>query len=96
MEKRLSVANEDRLLATHISDNKEFESACLSGDATKIMFIVNSEMEKHDLHTKGSEKLKKDILNKIKGQSKISLAVGQNILFFVWNSRLSGTGLAVC
>ena len=87
---------ENDLLATHISENADFEQACLTGDATKIVSIINYEMEKHDLHTKGAEKLKKDILNKIKGQSKISLNAGQNILFFVWNSRLSGTGLAVC
>jgi hypothetical protein len=87
---------ENSLLATHISENAEFEQACLSGDATKIMYIVNSEMDKNDLHTKGSKKLQDDIFRMTKGQSRISSSTGQNILFFVWNSRLSGTGLAVC
>ena len=87
---------ENSLLATHISENPDFEIACLSGDATKILYIVDSEMNEHDLHTKGSKKLHDDIFRMTKGQSKISLNAGQNILFFVWNSRLSGTGLAVC
>ena len=52
---------EDRLLATHISNNPEFEAACLTGDAKKIIAIVNHEMEAHRLHTKGANKLKADI-----------------------------------
>lgn len=87
---------EDRLLATHISNNKDFEAACLAGNAEMIMYIVNSEMEKNNLYTKGSKKLKNDIFRKTKGQSKISTFIGTEILMFVWNSRLSGTGFAVC
>jgi hypothetical protein len=87
---------ENNLLATHISNNKDFEPACLTGNAEKILYIVDYEIEHNNLHTKGSEKLKNDILKLTKGQAKISASVGQNILFFVWNSRLSGTGLAVC
>lgn len=96
MTKELTLKIEDRLLATHISNNEEFETACLTGDAEKIMYIVNYEMEQNNLHTKGSKKLYNDILKKTKGQSKVSSKVGQSILMFVWNSRLSGTGLAVC
>ena len=47
---------ENRLLASHIADNVEFESACLSGDAKKIMMIVHTEMEKNNLHSDGSNK----------------------------------------
>ena len=86
---------EDRLLATHISMNANFEKACMSGDGNLIMEIVNSEMEKNNLHTKGSEKLKADILAKLRGKSKVPAFVGQEILMFVWNSRMSGTGYAV-
>ena len=86
---------ENRLLATHISENKDFETACLTGNVEKIMYIVNSEIEKNNLQTKGSEKLKNDIFRLTKGQSKVSATIGQNILMFVWNSRLSGTGLKV-
>lgn len=87
---------ENSLLATHISNNKEFESACLTGDAEKIMSIVDYEMEANNLHTKGSEKLRSDILRMTFGEARVSKAVGQRILMFVWNARLSGTGLAVC
>lgn len=86
---------EDRLLATHISMNANFEKACMSGDGNLIMEIVNSEMEKNNLHTKGSEKLKADILAKLRGKSKVPAFVGQEILMFVWNSRMSGVGYAV-
>ena len=37
----------------------------------------------------------KDIIRKLKGQTKVSTYVGQEILFFVYNSRLAGIGLAV-
>ena len=94
--KKLESKIEDRLLATHIVGNADFESACLSGNGSLIMDIVVSEMEKNNLYTKGSIKLKNDIFRMTKGQSRISSSAGQNILFFVWNSRLSGTGLAVC
>lgn len=87
---------ENRLLATHIADNQDFESACLSGDAKKIMSIVTSEMEKNNLFTTGSKKLRDDIFKMTRGNEKVSVHIGSNILAFVWNSRLSGTGLAVC
>ena len=86
---------EDRLLATHISNNPEFENACLSGNGLMIMEIVEAEMKKNNLFTKGSKKLQADIIRMLKGQSKVSNYIGQNILFFVYNARLSATGFAV-
>ena len=93
--KNLTEKIEDRLLATHISDNPKFESACLSGDGLTIMNIVETEMENNNLYTKGSKKLQADIIRMLKGQTKVSTYTGQNILFFVYNSRLAGVGLAV-
>jgi hypothetical protein len=86
---------EDRLLATHISDNAEFEGACMSGNGLQIMSIVDAEMEKNNLYTKGSKKLREDILRMLQGKDRVSTYVGQRVLMFVWNSRLSGIGLAV-
>lgn len=86
---------EDCLLATHISDNPDFESACLSGNGLIIMEIIKTEMEKNNLYTKGSKKLQADIIRMLQGQSQVSSYVGQRILFFVYNSRLAGIGLAV-
>jgi hypothetical protein len=86
---------ENNLLATHISDNSDFETACLTGDAIKIRSIVITEMEKANLHTKGSNKLRDDIFSMLQGKDKVSTYIGNNILSFVWNSRLSGTGFAV-
>lgn len=93
--KNLTEKIEDRLLATHISDNPKFESACLSGDGLTIMNIVETEMEKNNLYSKGSKKLQADIIRMLKGQTEVSTYTGQNILFFVYNSRLAGIGLAV-
>ena len=93
--KQLSEKIEDRLLATHISDNSDFEGACLSGNGLLIMNIVEAEMEKHKLYTKGAKKLREDIIRMLQGRSSVPKYVGQNILFFVWNSRLAGVGLAV-
>jgi hypothetical protein len=93
--KKLEAKIEDRLLATHIADNTDFESACLTGNGLLIMDIVDHEMEKNNLYTKGSKKLREDILRMLQGRSRVSSNVGQRVLFFVWNSRLSGIGLAV-
>jgi hypothetical protein len=93
--KKLETKIDDRLLAAHISDNAEFEEACLSGNAGKIMAIVEAEMEKNKLFTKGSKKLRDDIFKKLRGQDKVSYIVGASILSFVWNSRMAGNGLAV-
>ena len=87
---------ENRLLATHVSENAEFETACLSGDVQKIMSIVNNEMEEHNLFTDGAKRLRDDIFRMTRGQDKVSVHIGSNIMYFVWNSRLSGIGLAVC
>lgn len=86
---------ENRLLATHISNNPNFETACMSGNGVVIMEIVETEMEKNNLYTKGSKKLQADIAKMLKGQAKVSNYVGQDILFFVYNARLAGIGLAV-
>jgi hypothetical protein len=93
--KKLTEKIEDQLLATHISKNPNFEKACLSGDGLMIMEIVKSEMEKNNLFTKGSKKLQDDITRMLRGQSRVSVNIGRNVLMFVWNSRLSGTGYAV-
>ena len=86
---------EDRLLATHISDNAEFESACLTGDGAKILSIVNSEMQTNNLHSKGANKLKMDIYRLLQGNVTVSRYVGMRVMTFVWNSRLKGIGYAV-
>lgn len=95
MEKRLSPKNSDRLLATHIANNKEFENACYAGDSHQIVSIIEAEMQKNKLFTKGSEKLKNDILRMLQGKEKVSYLTGVNILMFVWNSQAKGIGLAV-
>jgi hypothetical protein len=93
--KKLEAKIEDRLLATHISDNPDFEGACLSGNGLMIMEIIEAEMEKNNLYTKGSKKLQADIINMIQGKSRVPKYVGQNVLMFVYNSRLAGIGLSV-
>lgn len=85
-----NIKAEDRLLATHIADNPEFEAACSVNDKETIMSIVNHEMEEHDLHTTGAKKLRDDIFRMLNRKKSC-----MDILFFVWNSRLSGTGFAV-
>ena len=93
--KNLTEKIEDRLLATHITDNPEFEDACLSGNGSKIIEIVEVEMKKNNLYTKGSKKLQADIIRMLKGQGKVSAHIGRNVLFFAYNSRLAGINLAV-
>ena len=93
--KTVETKIEDRLLATHISDNVDFEGACMSGNGSQIMSIVDSEMEKNNLYTKGSKKLREDIFRMLQGKDRVSSYIGQRVLMFVWNSRLSGIGLAV-
>ena len=94
-KKNLNPKIEDQLLATHIADNPNFEDACMSGNGLMIMEIIEAEMKKNNLYTKGSKKLQSDIIRMLQGQSKVPARVGQNILMFVWNSRLSGIGMAV-
>ena len=93
--KNLSEKIEDKLLATHISDNPDFEGACMSGNGLLIMDIVEAEMKKNNLYTKGSKKLQEDINRMLQGRTRVPSYVGRNILMFVWNSRLAGIGLAV-
>ena len=95
MKKNLNPKIEDRLLATHVTNNPNFESACMTGNGAQIMAIVESEMQKNNLFTKGSKKLQADILRMLQGKDKVSTSIGQNILMFVWNSRAAGIGLAV-
>lgn len=94
MKKNLSPKIEDRLLATHVSNNPNFETACMTGDGAQIAHIVDFEMQKNNLFTKGSEKLKSDILRMLQGRTRVPTVVGQKILMFVWNSRASGIGFA--
>ena len=86
---------EKGLLASHITNNSDFEKACQSGDGARIIAIVQSEMEKNKLFTKGSKKLYEDILAMLQGREKVSESLGNEILSFVWYSRMSGIGYAV-
>jgi hypothetical protein len=88
----VAVAPAEELLATHIVADPEFESACLSGNAFKILEIVDRTMEDKDMYTPGAKKLRNDIARMTKGYPKVPSKIGEQILFFVWNSQLSGTG----
>lgn len=89
------AAPADSLIATHVCKNPDFEAACLTGDATKIISIFDHEMEANNLYTPGSKKLRNDVFRMTRGQEKIPARVGESILFFVWNSQMSGLDLKV-
>jgi hypothetical protein len=91
----LTEAPDKSLLATHVAQHPDFEAACMSGNATQIMTIVDSVMQERNLLTPGAKKLRNDIFRMTRGDAKIPAKIGENILFFVWNSRMSGTGYAV-
>lgn len=86
---------EDRLLATHLTENEVFKKACFAGDGQQMMTIIETEMNKNNLFTKGSMKLKADIIRMLQGRTSVPSYIGQNILRFVYNARLSGTGHGV-
>jgi hypothetical protein len=93
--KETELKIENQLLATHLSESQEFKNACKVGDSQQIMSIIDAEMSKNNLFTKGSMKLKADIIRMLQGRTKVSYYVGENIVRFVYNSRLSGIGLGV-
>ena len=90
--KNLCPEIKDHLLATHVVNNEDFTAACFAGNGAQIMAIVEAEMKKHKLFTKGSEKLKADIQRMLQGKEKVSTAVGTQVLEFVWNSQAKGCG----
>lgn len=90
--KEARVATDDKLLATYVVKNPEFETACMSGDATKIMTIIDDEMQKNNMTTPGARKLRDDVFMMTRGNARVPAKIGEHILFFVWNSQLSGTG----
>lgn len=85
----------DRLLATHVCKHPDFESACLTGDATRILAIVDETMEAKNMYTPGAKKLRNDIARFTMGQAKVPAKIGEHILFFVWHSQASGVGKGV-
>lgn len=87
-----AVTTDDKLLATYVVKNPEFESACMSGDAVKIMSIIDQAMQDNNMMTKGARKLRDDVFVMTRGNARVPAKIGENILFFVWNSQLSGTG----
>ena len=86
------VAPADSLIATHVCNNPEFEAACMTGNAAKIMAIIDHEMEANNMYTPGSKKFRSDVLRMTRGAAKVPAKIGENILFFAWNSQASGTG----
>lgn len=99
MQNNYNLKNEEHLLSTFIMRNKNFESACMSGDLNAIMNIVNEEARLKSErdgrpNTKGDKKLIADIQMKIaRSYSKINKQLGINIMFLVSNSSLKGIGL---
>ena len=90
-DSRAAIANYDKAIELY----PKFTDACQNGDGLMIMEIVLFEMDKNNLHTKGSNKLRDDINRMLEGKTKVSTFKGTDILTFVWNSRLSGMGYAV-
>ena len=86
------VTSAENLIATYICNNPEFETACLTGNATQIMSIIDAEMEANNMYTPGAKKLRNDVFRMTRGNAKVPAKIGEQILFFVWNSQLSGTG----
>lgn len=90
MTEQIAAKIEDRLIATHVSNNENFEEACINNDYELIIQIFEDEMEANNLFTKGAIKLKDEIQLMI-----TKCKPGTDILFKVWNARLAGTGNAV-
>ena len=85
--------NLDRILADKLLSNPEFETACLSGDANKIMAIVDEEMEKNNLFTPGAKKVRFEIMRMIQGRTRLSSRVGQEIYAFAWYAKGQSMGI---
>jgi hypothetical protein len=67
----------------------------MTGDATKIMAIIDQAMQDNNMMTKGARKLRDDVFMMTRGNAKVPARIGEHILFFVWNSQLAGTGYRV-
>lgn len=89
------IAPADSLIATHVCKDPEFEEACMTGNATKIMTIIDNAMEDNNLYTPGAKKLRNDVFRMTRGNDRVPSKIGENILFFVWNSQMSGIGQKV-
>jgi hypothetical protein len=88
----ITEAPANNLLATHVCTHPDFESACMSGDAVRILSIIDEVMEAKNMYTPGAKKLRNDVANMTMGKPKVPAKIGEHILFFVWNSQASGTG----
>ena len=93
--KNLETKIDSHLLAAHVANNADFEKACKSGISADIVAIIETEMEKHQLFTKGSKKFKADVIGMLQGKTIVPSFVGLKVLEFTWNSRLSGNGMKV-
>jgi hypothetical protein len=91
----LTEAPDQSLLATNVAQHPDFETACMTGNAIQIMSIIDGVMQEKNLMTPGAKKLRADVFRMTRGDAKIPAKIGENILFFVWNSRMSGTGYKV-
>lgn len=90
MTEQIAAKIENRLIATHVSNNLDFEEACLNNNYDRIIQIFDEEMEENDLFTKGAIKLKEEVKVMITKRKP-----GTDIMFKVWNARMSGAGLGV-
>lgn len=76
--------NMDRILADKLCNNPEFESACMSGDARKIMAIIDTEMQNNNLFTSGAKKLRGQVLCMTRGRDRIPVRIGEQIFNHIW------------
>ena len=90
MNEKIAAKIEDRLIATHVSENPDFEEACLTNNYKKIIQIFDDEMNANNLFTKGANKLKEEIQLMI-----FKRRPGTDIMFKVWNARMAAIGLGV-
>lgn len=90
MLETIAAKIEDRLIATHVSNNENFEEACMNNNYKLILQIFDEEMEANNLFTKGAKKLRDEIQVMVYKHKS-----GIEIMYRVWNARLAGTGYAV-
>ena len=82
----------DQLLASKLYYNKDFETACFTGDGAAIMQIIDDTMEEENLYTAGAKKLRDNIFVKIRGNKRIPVNVGISIFKYVCDSLVAAYG----
>jgi hypothetical protein len=91
----VKAAPDECILAFHVMMNPDTNKALESRDAVKLLSIVDQEMEKNNLYTKGANTFRSTIEKMTCGMETVPYAMQRRLAQYIGDSYLKAAGMGM-